>query len=269
VYFSAKTCILALSNFLEKGKTMTPELFAEIHSAESMSNNEEQFLDNLSLSKNELVRRFVARNKNATKKILLRLAKDSSVRVREDVSLNENLDAELFEILARDESKVVKMNIAPCYASSGKVRISPEILAYLSEDTDDVVRSSVADNPYAPKEVLDILADDPSWNVRWGVAMNSNTAKETIWRMGRDTIVNDFMEVLAQRNDMPASFLELLLDKPGIRSDDVYRTIIRNQNVSIKILDRISGLEDVSPEILCLALERKFELEKNPKLFEV
>lgn len=251
---------------------MTPELYQKIKSIGDNSENMEQLLFCLSLSDNEESRKFVARNNKTSKKLLMKLAKDENESVREQVSFNSNCDNELMELLAKDSSVKVRINVASAWhvkENGQEHSISPNILAYLSEDIDDVVRSSVADNRYTPSEVLDILADDPSWNVRWGVAMNGATPIKTIWRMGMETVVNDLMQMLCQRHDVHSDFFNMILEKPGIRTDDVYKAIIQNPNVSVGNLDKIISNQDISPEVMCMAIEKKIFLLEIPRLFDV
>ena len=251
---------------------MTPELYEKLLFYDKVSQNIEQLLELLSGSDNEEVRKFVARNNKTPKELLLKLAKDSNENVREQVSFNVNLDNELMELLAKDSSVKVRINVATAWhvkEHGQEHSISPNILAYLSEDIDDVVRSSVADNRYTPPEVLDILADDSSWNVRWGVAMNGATPIRTIWRMGMETVVNDLMQMLCQRHDVQSDFFNMILEKSGIRTDDVYKAIIQNPNVSVENLDKIISNENISPEVMCMAMEKKLVLFETPRLFNV
>ncbi|RUT02048.1 hypothetical protein DSM106972_061230 [Dulcicalothrix desertica PCC 7102] len=68
----------------------------------------------------------------------------------------------------------------------------PEWLSEFSKSPHEKIRKAVAQNYNTPTNILEQLADDDSWSVRWEIARNPNTPIKTIFKnLARDTSVLD------------------------------------------------------------------------------
>lgn len=114
--------------------------------------------------------------------ILEKFVKDRDAKVRATVAENPNLPLDYLLELAKDSG----VNVKRALVSSGYRENTPvEILEILKEDESEDIRVLVAGNRSATSEILNYLANDSSLQVRKKVGSNPNTSAETLellWR---------------------------------------------------------------------------------------
>ena len=116
---------------------------------------------------------------------------------------------------------------------------TPEMLDYLSNDKDWVVRRNVAQNPNTSTETLDRLSKDV-WRVKMNVANNKNTSSKTLDRMSND----ENREVRIGVAFNPNTSTETLDRLSKEESEYVRMNVAYNKNTSTEALDRLSEDEN-------------------------
>ncbi|MEM7715367.1 MAG: HEAT repeat domain-containing protein [Cyanobacteria bacterium P01_A01_bin.68] len=132
-----------------------------------------------------------ARNRNTPVSILEQLARDSHETICQTVATNPSLPFNTLLELARNSSVRVKLNIA--YKSSyGNTPSTPrELLEILAEDESEQVRAKIAEHPDTPVDILVKLANDSSREVKSKLTANLNTPVEVLTRLGlEENLVN-------------------------------------------------------------------------------
>ena len=132
-----------------------------------------------------------ARNRNTPVSILEQLAKDSDEVVSQIAATNPNLPFNTLLELARNSSTRVKLSIA--YKSSyGNTPPTPrQLLEILAEDESEQVRARIAEHPDTPVDILVRLANDSSREVKSKLIANLNTPVEVLNRLGlEENLVN-------------------------------------------------------------------------------
>ncbi|MEL6458020.1 MAG: hypothetical protein AAFQ91_07185 [Cyanobacteria bacterium J06621_15] len=133
----------------------------------------------------------VAESSETPVSILEQLARDSDETICQTVATNPSLPFNSLLELARNSSARVKLNIA--YKSSyGNTPATPrELLEILAEDESEQVRAKVAEHPDTPVDILVRLANDSSRDVKSKLTANLNTPVEVLTRLGlEENLVN-------------------------------------------------------------------------------
>jgi hypothetical protein len=99
----------------------------------------------------------VAMNKRLPDEVQLVLAHHVDPAVRRWVVMHNRVAAAALEHLVNDVDAAVR-------ADAARHAIGPHLLERLAHDRDEDVRASVAVNPETPREIVELLATDPS---RW------------------------------------------------------------------------------------------------------
>lgn len=145
----------------------------------------------------------------------------------------------------------------------------PEVLAYLANDSDVLVRENTAYNMHTPVETLVQLADDTAGTVRQGIAHNKNTPLEILVRLAEDKDAGVRAVVARSRNTPGEVLTQLATDKAiGVRQG-----VARNKNAPPEALallanDRSTNIRlDVS-QMVNLPLELLLHLanDKHPEV---
>ncbi len=131
-----------------------------------------------------------ARSNKTPIQILEQLAKDPDETVRQAVSQNSNLPLNLLLGLARDSSIKIRQTLA--YKSSHNKTPTPiQLLEILAEDESEQVRAKVAEHPNSSVEILMRLANDTSREVKTKLTANPNTPVTILTRLGlEENLVN-------------------------------------------------------------------------------
>ena len=117
---------------------------------------------------------------------------------------------------------------------------SPEIIDELAEDRDWHVRYGVARNPNTPVEVIMKLAEDEDANVRYGVARNPNTPVEVIMKLTEDEDVNVRYGVA----DNPRISAEVLRKLAEDEDEWVRQEVAKNPRTPVEVLMILAEDED-------------------------
>ena len=117
---------------------------------------------------------------------------------------------------------------------------SPEIIDELAEDEDWLVRYGVARNPNTPIEVIMKLAEDEDANVRYGVARNPNTPVEVIMKLTEDEDVNVRYGVA----DNPRISAEVLRKLAEDEDEWVRQEVAKNPRTPVEVLMILAEDED-------------------------
>ena len=132
-----------------------------------------------------------ARNRNTPASILEQLARDSDETICQAVATNASLPFNTLLELARNSSTRVKLSLA--YKSSyGNTPATPrQLLEILAEDESEQVRARIAEHPDTPVDILVKLANDSSRDVKSRLTANLNTPVEVLNRLGlEENLVN-------------------------------------------------------------------------------
>ncbi|MEH1913599.1 MAG: HEAT repeat domain-containing protein [Nostoc sp.] len=131
-----------------------------------------------------------ARSNQTPIQVLEQLAKDPDEIVRQAVSQNSNLPLNRLLELARDSS--VKIRQALAYKSSHNKTPTPiQLLEILAQDESEQVRAKVAEHPDSSVEILTRLANDTSREVKMKLTANPNTPVTILTRLGlEENLVN-------------------------------------------------------------------------------
>lgn len=111
-----------------------------------------------------------------------RLMRDPDWEVRQKVARNRKTPADILDSMANDTHPQVRIGVATNLATREKTFMT------LARDQDTAVRSVVARFEFVPASVLALMATDPSINIRFEVASNLNTDKETLLQLSKDSI---------------------------------------------------------------------------------
>ncbi|MDZ8030393.1 hypothetical protein [Nostoc sp. DedSLP04] len=131
-----------------------------------------------------------ARSNKTPIQILEQLAKDPDETVRQAVSQNSNLPLNRLLELARDSSVIIRQTLA--YKSShNKTSTAIQLLEILAQDESEQVRAKVAEHPDSSVEILTRLANDTSREVKAKLTANPNTPVTILTRLGlEENLVN-------------------------------------------------------------------------------
>ena len=113
---------------------------------------------------------------------------------------------------------------------------SPEMLEELAEDKDWEVRYGVAENPNTPAEVLMKLADDKDENVRYELARNPKTRVEILRKLADDKDWDVRCQV-AHNRSTPAEVLMKLADDKNL---NVRYEVAMNPNTPVEVLMKLA-----------------------------
>ncbi|MEH1807346.1 variant leucine-rich repeat-containing protein [Nostoc sp.] len=122
--------------------------------------------------------------------VLEQLTKDADETVRQVVLQNANLPLKNLLELARDKSFNVRSRLL--YKSSYNKTPTPiQLLEILAQDESEQVRAKVAEHPDSPVEILTRLANDTSREVKSRLTANPNTPVTILTRLGlEENLVN-------------------------------------------------------------------------------
>lgn len=143
------------------------------------------------LEKGDQKAKLIAAGSNQTPiRVLEQLAKDPDETVRQAVSENSNLPLNNLLELARDQSVNVRSSLA--YKSFyNKTPTSVQLLEILAQDESEQIRARVAEHPDTPVEILTRLANDTSREVKSKLTANPNTPVTILTRLGlEENLVN-------------------------------------------------------------------------------
>jgi hypothetical protein len=149
------------------------------------------------------------------------------------------------------EERIFASNHRHNFAQSLNLPI--EILERLASDSNETVRTAVADNPNTPKESLERLAKDGDEFVRRSVASNPNTPKEVLRSFAKDGEVM-VIAAMAENPNVPPDLLDSFASNP---SETVRGAIAANFLAPPEILEIF--LDDKSDYV-------RAQLARNPNI---
>lgn len=148
------------------------------------------------------------------KNLLMRLANPCHEYIRRELAESLRVSSDVLEFLSKDYSFNVKRALA-------KNPHTPEdALRVLAEDDDLGVRKAVAQHPHTPEDALNKLAEDPNDSVRWEVVENERTPqslKTSILRALAQSADKHLKRNVAEHPSTPEDALEILA-----KDDDEY-----------------------------------------------
>lgn len=170
--------------------------------------SEPRVVDNPSVA----VRMALARQDATPEKVLLKLVQDEDSSVRRAAVSNFNLTGEVLGDVARG-SDIEMIEALTCRSD-----LALDLFVYLASHESTVVLEALAQNIYAPSEVLRSLADRGLDKVDRNLAMNRNSPPDVLECLARhdDVVVRTFV---AMSEDLDSDLLErLALDEElGVR----------------------------------------------------
>ena len=117
---------------------------------------------------------------------------------------------------------------------------SPEMIEELAKDKDWVVRYGVAKNPNTPVDILRKLAEDVDYGVKLEVARNPNTPIEAFMKLAGDKD-DDVRYEVAMNSNTPVDILTKLAEDENW---DVKQEVAKNPNTPADILRKLAGDKD-------------------------
>ncbi len=208
-----------------------------------------QLLERLSVSEKLEARLVVAESLEAPVSLLELLAGDLELAVRLTVESNDNCPSEVVELVKSQHDL------------AGNWDAEVEQLRELGESHWSWIRLAVAQNPFAPEDVLMKLATDKLFRVRLAVAKNPNStsrvlavlAEESLRLMqvavvehpniGEETLhqlFSGYKSEIEKRNDLPVSILERFYREKEYKN--VY-LFFSNDNTPIWILAELANVD--------------------------
>lgn len=175
-----------------------------------------------------------ARNPLTPAHILEQLAKHPDESVRRVLVDNQNLPASIRLELARDPSLSVRCELARKHPH----RQTPaQVLELLANDESEQVREYVAENSDTPAEVLVKLATDTSRQVKAKVSSNLNTPVEVLERLGLSE------GIFSPRNpNTPGSVLERAVSQmPAKQLEDFLKYPVEGSQMPAGTLARLAS----------------------------
>lgn len=148
------------------------------------------------------VRSAVARAQAAPKRSLETLATDSDIWVRRNVAANPSTPQEVLEALLGDRFASVRA------AAAANTNTPLRPVAACVGDRAKQVRAEVAARPIGA-DTLAVLADDPKWEVRQGVAHNAQTPPQLLETLAADDC-GEVRAAVAYHPHTPPAALEAL-----------------------------------------------------------
>ncbi len=100
------------------------------------------------------------------------------------------------------------------YVKAGSEKCAPEMLLELAHSDVDRIRLRVAENPCAPREVLELLAEDKNPDVRIAIGANSSTPLHLKYNLVFDQNP-DVRLGLAMEMNTPIELLDILIEDPN------------------------------------------------------
>ncbi len=227
-----------------------------------------QLLERLAGEKKLEARLVVAESSEAPVSLLELLAGDLELAVRLTVEFNDNCALEVVELVKSQHDVVSDWDA------------EVEQLRELGNSRWSWIRLTVAQNPFAPEDVLMKLATDGEFRIRLAVAKNPgvsaevlavlaesdkeikvavvehpNTGEETL-----DQLFSDYKNVIPQRNNLPASILERFFrEKEPDLPDWKHKNrdiLLRQVNTPTWILAELANNVDIE-ELTAKAIARR------------
>ncbi|MGD1920712.1 MAG: hypothetical protein ACFCAD_18610 [Pleurocapsa sp.] len=135
------------------------------------------------------------------------------------------------------------MNIEQTQKQAQDIKTSPEILAQLAKNKDNLTRRYIANNPNTPKKILDYLSNDKDLLVRGNVAGNFSTSDSVLRKIANSPTENKFIIEIANvaldrrqaqnKNTSPEKLAQLAQSKDRITQ----KYVSANPKTPEKILD--------------------------------
>ena len=159
--------------------------------------------------------------REVTEAVLEEAAAHPNPLLRARAASHELAGEELLAKLSTDVSEAVRSTVA------ASLQASPEVREVLAGDPHPQVRGSVVASPGMAAEVIAKLARDPDENVRWRVAYSRHTPRQVLMRMACEESSPRVLETLCGSIDnrpVPDEVLLTVMDRlPGAVKKLVYR----------------------------------------------
>lgn len=192
-----------------------------------------EMLNILSKNPSFSVRRSVARNVSADPATLNLLAHDSDLHVRVALAKNPFIPIESMYILAKDLSPSIQ------YALAGNKNLPPDILNILSMSNDKDIVRQVAENVNTSNETLRrLVAESHYYNIE--ISMNANLSSELLKILSED-YSSDVRYGIAIHEKTTADILMALSSDPVA---DIRFAVCSNPNVDMKTLKKLTQDSD-------------------------
>ena len=121
--------------------------------------------------------------------------------------MNPSTPTDTLSLLANDPERGVSWTLALNPSTPSDV-LAP-LAAQMTNDPEEWVRESIAEDPRASAEILALLANDPSQVVRDAVAANPSTPTDTLTQLANDPD-SGVREAIAENPNTPAHTLIVL-----------------------------------------------------------
>ncbi|GGA06766.1 hypothetical protein [Okeania sp. KiyG1] len=212
------------------------ELQEQIKKTRKFMSKQPQFMSEVLKSNNIQAIKNVARNCETPIHILEQLTKHPDENIRDALLDNRNLPRDTLLELARDPSVSVRCKLA---RKIFRRQTPVEILEMLADDESEEVRKLVAENPDTPVETLVKLANDSSKSVKEKLVSNSKTPVEILEILADDES-EKIRQLVAKNSHTP---VETLVKLANDSSKYVKQKLVSNPNTPVEILERL-GLEE-------------------------
>lgn len=153
-----------------------------------------RFLEQLSMSENQVVRKAVAQNRSTSLELMTKLAMDKSNDVVMVALASSKFDSESLHTFSGDKNTAIRAAVAHNRNTSEQDLIS------LAKDSQTIIRMAVADNETTPANVLENLASDKSSKVRTLVAWHSNLSEKILEKLATDK--HEAVRFAAKQNEI-------------------------------------------------------------------
>jgi hypothetical protein len=230
-----------------------------------------EVLHKLAQTRNEFIRKEIAKNKNTPPIILRYLASDRQTQL--EVLKNPNTPRDILaEYIPQitNEKQIESILRGTDYTQQKNPQMPSNVLEILSHHPKDVIRYLVALYPTASITTLKRLAFDNYHMVRQTVAGNPNTPSDTLIEMAKKNVINTTVGsahsvpyIIAERKDATPEALNYLARQPV---STVRSNVVRNNNTSLETLEWLIDNESDANILSIIAQNTKLTPELQEKL---
>lgn len=147
--------------------------------AVALATQNQQLMQMLVVSPDELVRIALARRTDLSDKLIEQLSKDDSINVRMEIARQANLPQSVIKTLAEDldpVSEIIAM----------RTDLTDDIIEYLASNYSFAIRQKVVENSKLPAHLVEKLSNDQDYLVRKALAKHHALTDAIIEKLSRD-----------------------------------------------------------------------------------
>ena len=147
--------------------------------AVALATQNQQLMQMLAVSPDELVRIALARRTDLSDKLLEQLSKDNSINVRMEIARQANLPQSVIKALAEDLDPVSEI-------IATRTDLTEDIIEHLASNYSFAIRQKVVENSKLPTHLVEKLSNDQDYLVRKALVKHHTLTDAIIKKLSRD-----------------------------------------------------------------------------------